>query len=84
MPSFLFLFFIFIISYFHMCPLGIIGKQFKYLYKVSIKWDIIKQENALCEMPLNAYALSISYIIKAIFNNQIGLEMIMSYMYICI
>ena len=33
-------------------------------------------------MPLNAYALFISYIIKAIFSNQIGLEMIMNYMYI--
>ena len=49
-----------------MYPLSIIGKQFKHLYKVSIKWDIIEQENALCEMPLNAYALFISYIIKAI------------------
>ena len=43
-----------------MYPLSIIGKQFKHLYKVSIKWDIIEQENALCEMPLNAYALFIS------------------------
>ena len=33
-------------------------------------------------MPLSAYALFISYIIKAIFSNQIGLEIIMSYMYI--
>ena len=65
-----------------MYPLGIIGNQFKHLYKVSIKWDIIKQENALCEMPLNAYALFISYIIKAIFSNQNRLEMAMNYMYI--
>ena len=49
-----------------MFPLSIIGKQFKHLYKVSIKWDIIEQENALCEMPLNVYELFISYIIKAI------------------
>ena len=75
-----------------MYPLSIIGKQFKHLYKVSIytyfvhlykvsiKWDVIEQENALCEMPLNVYALFISYIIKAIFSNQIGLEMIMNYM----
>ena len=62
--------------------LSIIGKQFKHLYKVSNKWDIIEQGNALCEMPLNAYALFISHIIKAIFSNQIGLEMIMNYMYI--
>ena len=41
-----FFFFIFIVSYFHMYPLSIIGKQFYYLYKVSIKWDIIKHENA--------------------------------------
>ena len=33
-------------------------------------------------MPLNAYALFISYIIKVIFSNQIGLEMIMNYTYI--
>ena len=63
-----------------MYPLSIIVKQFKHLYKVSIKSDIIEQENALCEMPLNAYALFILYIIKAIFSNQIGLEMIMNYM----
>ena len=62
-----------------MYPLSTIGKQFKHLYKVSIKWDIIEQENAFCEMPLNAYALFISYIIGAIFSNQIGLEMIMNY-----
>ena len=67
-----------------MYPLSIIGKQFKHLYRVSIKWDIIKQENALCEMPLNAYALFISYIVKAIFRNQTGLEMIMNYMYMYI
>ena len=65
-----------------MYPLSIFGKQFKYLYKVSIKWDIIKQENALCEMPLNANALFISYIIKTKFSNRIGLEMIVNYMYI--
>ena len=40
------------------------GKQFKHLYKVSIKWDINEQENALCEMPLNACALFISYMIN--------------------
>ena len=33
-------------------------------------------------MPLNVYALFISYIIKALFSNQIGLGMIMNYMYI--
>ena len=65
-----------------MYSLSIIGKQFKHLYKVSIKWDIIKQENALCEMPLNANALFISYIILAIYSNQIGLEMIMNNIYI--
>ena len=65
-----------------MYPLSIIGKQFKNVYKLSIKWDIMEQENALCEMPLNAYALFISNIIKAIFSNQIGLEMIMNYMFI--
>ena len=65
-----------------MKPLIMIGKQLKYLYKVSIKWDIIEQENALCEVPLNAYAMFISYIIKAIFSNIIGLEMIMNYMFI--
>ena len=63
-----------------MFPLSIIRKQFKHVYKMSIKWDIIEQENALCEMPLNAYALFTSYIIKAIFSNQIGLEVIMNYM----
>ena len=47
-----------------------------------IKCDIVEQENALCEMPQNAYALFISNIIKAIFSYQIGLEMIMNYMYI--
>ena len=65
-----------------MFPLNIIGKQFKHLYKVSIKCDIIEQEKAVCEIPLNAFALFISYIIKAIFSNQSGLEMIMNYMYI--
>ena len=65
-----------------MYPLSIVGKKLKYLYKMSIKWDIIKQENELCEMPLNAYALFISYIIKEIFSNQIGLEINMNYMYI--
>ena len=39
----------------------------------------MEQEKAVCEMPLNVYALFISYISKAIFNNQIGLEMIMNY-----
>ena len=41
-----FFFLILIVPYFHMCPLSIIGKQFYHLYKVSIKWDIIKHENA--------------------------------------
>ena len=65
-----------------MYPLSIIGKQFKHLYKVSVKWDIIEQENALCEMPLNVYALFISYIIKALISSHIDLEMIMNCMYI--
>ena len=67
-----------------MYPLSIIGKQFKHLYKLSIKWDTIKQENALCEVLLNAYALFISNAIKAIFSNQNGLEMTMNYIYLLI
>ena len=68
-----------------MYPLSIIGKQFKHLYKVSIKWDIIKheklphmQDSTEC---IDSKAYALFAVIKAIFSNPNGFEMIMNYIY---
>ena len=62
-----------------MYPLSIIGKQIEYLYKVSIKWDIIKHENAYMRDATectNSIGYAMFAVIRAIFSDPNALEMI--------
>ena len=70
-----------IVSYFHMYPLSIIGKQFYHLYIVSIKFDIFKHETHMGDATecINPIGYALFAVIKAIFSNPNGLEMIMDY-----
>ena len=67
-----------------MYPLSIIGKQIEHLYKVSIKWDIIKHENAYMRDATectNSIGYALFAVIRAIPSDPNALEIIMYYIY---
>ena len=76
-------FFIFIVSYFHIYPLRMIGKQLKHLNKVPIKWDIIKHGTYMRYTTdcINSIGYALFAVIQEIFINRNGLEMIMNYIF---
>ena len=62
-----------------MYPLSMIGRQFQHLYKVPIKWDIIKHGTYMRDTTecINAIGYALFAVIKAIYS----LERIMNYIY---
>ena len=59
--------------------LSIFGQQFDYLYKVSIKWEISKHENAYATECIASIGYALLAVIKPLFSSPNGFEILIHY-----